>query len=633
MHLQPGRVVRQQRIGGGVRLVEAVARELLHQVEDLVGLRLRDALLRRALGKDGAVRHHLLELLLAHRAAQQVGAAERVAADDLRHLHHLLLVDHDPVGLLEHLLHQRVRVLHLLAAVLARAEARDQVHRARPVQGHERDHVLEHARLGVAQHALHAGRFELEHGDGLALAHQPVGAAVVERELVEREVLLVGVARDDVVLRELEDRQRREAQEVELDEADRFDVVLVELAHRAVAARLHVERAEVGDLAWRDQHAAGVHADVAHDAFHAFGQRQQFGHLFLVLLALLDLGCLAARVDHARVRVVRRAAQRHGLAGRRGHELGDAVDMAVTHAEHTAHVAQRGLRGHRAEGGDLAHGVTAVLLLHVVDHAVAVGLAEVDVEVGHRHAVRVQETLEQQLVAQRVEVGDRERVGDERACPRSPPRADRAAVGFRPIDEVGHDQEVAGKAHLQDRRDLELEPLHVTRSLGIAFRGIGVEVRQPRLQALVRGEAEVLGHRELFALDERRGEVRQLRFAEHELQAATACDLDRVAHGARQVREQRLHLRSGLEILLAAEALHAFRVRQRLAFGHADPRLMRFEVFGRRELHRVRGHHRQAQACGQRHRGAHVRLVARQAGALQFEVEASREQGREAQRE
>ena len=36
--------------------------------------------------------------------------------------------------------------------------------------------------------------------------------------------------------------------------------------------------------------------------------------------------------------------------------------------------------------------------LHVVDHAVAVALAEVDVEVGHRHALGVQEALEQQVV-------------------------------------------------------------------------------------------------------------------------------------------------------------------------------------------------------------------------------------------
>jgi len=97
--------------------------------------------------------------------------------------------------------------------------------------------------------------------------------------------------------------------------------------------------------------------------------------------------------------------------------------MAVTHAQHTADVAQRRLAGQGAEGGDLAHGVAAVLGLDVVDDAVAVGLAEVDVEVGHRHAFRVQETFEQQAVAQRVEVGDEQRVGHQRAGTGAAPRA------------------------------------------------------------------------------------------------------------------------------------------------------------------------------------------------------------------
>ena len=41
---------------------------------------------------------HLLGLLLAHRAAQQVGAAERVAGEHLRDLHDLFLVQDHAVG-------------------------------------------------------------------------------------------------------------------------------------------------------------------------------------------------------------------------------------------------------------------------------------------------------------------------------------------------------------------------------------------------------------------------------------------------------------------------------------------------------------------------------------------------------
>src|SRR6476659_5965967 len=100
-------------------------------------------------------------------------------------------------------------------------------------------------------------------------------------------------------------------------------------------------------------------------------------------------------------------------------------------------------------------------------------------------AIWLQEALEQQLVAQRVEAGDVERVRNQRAGARAAPRPDRAAVLLCPVDEVGNDQEVAGKAHLQDRLDLEVEPLDVARPLARARFGIGIELRQASLESLV----------------------------------------------------------------------------------------------------------------------------------------------------
>ena len=93
--------------------------------------------------------------------------------------------------------------------------------------------------------------------------------------------------------------------------------------------------------------------------------------------------------------------------------------------------------------------------------------------------IRIQEALEQQVVAQRVEVGDLQRIGHQRARARAAPRADRAAVVLGPVDEVRDDQEAAREAHLQDGRDLEVEPLHVARPLLVALCGVGVEMRQP----------------------------------------------------------------------------------------------------------------------------------------------------------
>ena len=124
----------------------------------------------------------------------------------------------------------------------------------------------------------HAARFELEHRGGVGRAEDVVGGLVVERQRLERE-LARGIEALHVAQRPVEDRERGEAEEVELDEADRLDVVLVELRDDRVRARLRVQRAEIGELARRDQHAARVHADVAGETFERFGERQELARL------------------------------------------------------------------------------------------------------------------------------------------------------------------------------------------------------------------------------------------------------------------------------------------------------------------------------------------------------------------
>jgi hypothetical protein len=98
-------------------------------------------------------------------------------------------------------------------------------------------------------------------------------------------------------------------------------------------------------------------------------------------------------------------------------------------------------------------------LLDIADDFAAPGFAEIDIEVGHRHAVGVEEAFEQQAMFQRIEIGDGQRPGDHRAGARAAPRPDRNALRLRPADEVGHDQEIAGKAHGVDDAKLERQPV------------------------------------------------------------------------------------------------------------------------------------------------------------------------------
>ncbi len=80
----------------------------------------------------------------------------------------------------------------------------------------------------------------------------------------------------------------------------------------------------------------------------------------------------------------------------------------------------------------------------VVDDLAAPALAEVDVDVGQRDALGVEEALEDQVVLDRIDVGDAEAVGDEAAGGRAAARPDRDALLAGVADEVPDDQEVPG---------------------------------------------------------------------------------------------------------------------------------------------------------------------------------------------
>ena len=135
--------------------------------------------------------------------------------------------------------------------------------------------------------------------------------------------------------------------------------------------------------------------------------------------------------------------------GGRDH-LGDAVDLAVGHVERAAYVFDRGFGGHGVEGDDLGDLVAAVLAGDVVDDFAAAVHAEVDVDIGHRDALGVEEALEEELVLERIDVGDLHDVGDERSGGGATARAYGDILLAGVADKVPDDHEVAGKLHLFD---------------------------------------------------------------------------------------------------------------------------------------------------------------------------------------
>ena len=302
-----------------------------------------------------------------------------------------------------------------------------------------------------------------------------------------------------------------------------------------------------------------------------------------------------------------------------GDHLAQPVDLAVGHLQHPAHIADDGARLELAEGDDLGDAVAPVFALDVTDDLVAALLAEIDVEVRHRHAVGVQEALEQQPEAQRVEIGDLERPGHCGAGARTPPRPHRNALPLRPLDEIGDDEEITGEAHIDDDVELVGEALAIGRGVdpqpgeapGETVGGVGAQFRgfvAPR-----GGET---------------GQGRQQRVARLDAESATPGDRQRVVAGFRQVAEQRPHVRRGLEMVLRSHA-GTVALRHIGAVGDAQQGVVRLMHVGGGEKGVVGGDQRQAGLVSEREQAGLRRRLAFEAVALDFHVETARKDRRE----
>ena len=583
VRLEPGRMIGDERIGCRVRLVEAVVGELGHKVEDRAGLILVDAALHRTVNETGALHLHLGGDLLAHGAAQKVSFAERVAGEHLGDLHHLLLIDDDAIRLFQDGFQQRMQVIGLQLAMLDRVVDRDVLHRARTVERHQRNDVLETVGLHARNGAAHALAFQLEHAHRFAGCQKTVGLLVIQRHFLDLD--MDALARDQFQ-RRVDDGQRLEAEEVELHQPGFFHHLHVELRHRHVGARIAVERDQLFERPVADHHTGGVGGGVAVQPFQLLRHFQKaLDHLFL-----------ARRLTQARL-VGNGLRQRYRVRRIGRHQLAQPVHLAIGHLQDAPDVAQHGAGLQRTEGDDLRHLAAAIFLLHIADHFFAPVLAEVDVEVRHRHTFRVEEALEQQREAHGVEIGDGQRPGHQRACTRTTARPHRNVMRLGPFDEVGHDEEVAGELHPLDDRQLEFEPVPV-----VLFRQpIGKAVDAQTLGKAFAGLALQFGRLGLFGLLRvciGTGKARQDGVALQRPVMAAQRNLDGVLHRLRQIGKQLDHLLPGLEIMLRRQP-PPFLVRDHPAFGNGDQRVMGFIVLALGEERLVGGDQRQAHVIGQ----------------------------------
>src|SRR5918997_674603 len=572
MGLEVRRLEGEERIAGRVALVERVAARLLHPVPQLLG----DAGLDPVLGAppDELVleRREQLHVLLPDGLAQGVRLARRETTQRLGDLHELLLIGRDAVGGLEDRLEARVQEPNALWVVLAALEVGDVVHGSRTVQGVEGNEVVEAVGADLLEHPLHPARLELEDPEGGAAGEELERLLVVERDLPDVHLLAGGGF--DGLERLLDDVEVPQAKEVHLEKSERLHAahrvldhdgeLLVFLARQGIALRAsllyRLQRDYLRQRLLGDDDAGGVGPGVAGETFDL---ERGIQHLLRGLVPLHVLDDVSRRPGVLVARDVPVLTGRQDVPERRTYrlvrdELCQLVRVLVGVLEDPARVPDSGLRPDGPEGDDLCHVLVAAVLVGDVPHHLAATLhREVYVHVRHADAVGVEKPLEEEGVLEGIEIRYLERVGHYGSSRRPAPGTYRNLPILGVLDEVPHDEEVVGEAHLLDGRELEVEAaLYLGRDLP-------VQLHEPLFAAL----AQVV----VGGVPDRFGEVREPGLAELYADVLDKVDdLEGVLQRLGVVREEPVHLLGRIDVELLAGEPHPLGVAVELAGADAE---------------------------------------------------------------
>ena len=217
-------------------------------------------------------------------------------------------------------------------------------------------------------------------------------------------------------------------------------------------------------------------------------------------------------------------------------ELGEPVNLTIAHLKHAARILEHCARFQTSEGNDLRDGIMAVFRLDVADDFPAPCFTKIDVEVGHRHARRVEEAFKQQSQFERIEIGNCQRPRHDRPGTRPAPRPDRNPLRLCPFDEIGNDQEITGEAHADDDVEFEVETVEIVLAVGHWY------ALKPCFKTGKRIDAKLFGLG--FAIPRK---ARQNRIARRCGHRATLCDDERVRQRIGQVGKQRTHVVRGFD--------------------------------------------------------------------------------------
>jgi hypothetical protein len=234
--------------------------------------------------------------------------------------------------------------------------------------------------------------------------------------------------------------EHAESQHIDLEDAERVEIILVPFDEGAVLHRAIGDRHHFVEPAAGNDETADVLGEMARKGLNLHGAR---AHLLHARAVYIDAGA-------------RQLGGAHGAAAHAPDRGGERADCVFRQSEGLADLADGGTAAIGDDGRGDAGMVASIVLVNVLDHLFAPLVLEIHIDVGRLAAIRGDKAFEQEVAIARVDVGDAQAVTDRRIGRRAATLAeDVLAAGV--TDDVVHGEKVGGVVELRDQRKLMFE--------------------------------------------------------------------------------------------------------------------------------------------------------------------------------
>ena len=187
-----------------------------------------------------------------------------------------------------------------------------------------------------------------------------------------------------------------------------------------------------------------MHGSMTRQSFQSPGSIDQVMDLRLVLISFFELRIHLESLVDRDIQLLR-------------DHLGDRIDLCIRKVHHTAYITDNTPRRQRTKSNDLNHAVITVLTANIINHFLSSFETEIHVDIRHGNSFRIQETLKQKVITDRVKLCDPKRISNQASCRRATSRSYHNVMISRIPNKIPHDQEVIHVTHVFDRGKLVIQ--------------------------------------------------------------------------------------------------------------------------------------------------------------------------------